>query len=550
MRIGFGILSSFMFSLAFSSSALSSPKSSRAGYEARPGEWVVKLHSSKGPGAFERIAERIARKMGLKTPVGFRRFMTSDEFATFVIGASTGKAAESLFRQDPEVAYAEPNYLFRALGKLERTPVDAIPDDAIPDDAQFSALWGMRNVGQTDAAGQAGQAGSDIHVTPIWAEGITGSRSIRVAVIDTGIDGNHPDLKANVDVASGYDFANHIAGGADDHNHGSHCAGTIGALANNGVGVAGVNWNVTLIPVKFLDAQGSGTLENAVQAIQYATRLKVNIMSNSWGGGPFTQSLYDAIDEARKQGILFVAAAGNDSNNNDSRATYPAGYALDNVLSVAATDNRDRLAGFSNYGARTVHVAAPGVKILSTLKGGGYGAMSGTSMATPHVAGMAALLLSSDPSLSYGQIKDLLIRSSDPVRALSRKVISRGRVNIYNAIHRIFPEVQGPDATQWKDVSLNLESVHPYENSKTVSFDIKVPGAKFIRVVFDQIDTESGYDFVEVKQSKGEVVDSISGNQKNYVSDYLEGDSGVVEIRADSSVNKWGFQVSKVQAIY
>ena len=375
----------------------------------------MRTKASKLDGAFERIAARLGRNLGQKQSVLIRKFVTSSEFATLIVRGQSLSHVKAALRQDPEVAYAEPNYIFHALGRM----------DPVPNDAQFGALWGMKNTGQADAAGQIGLAGSDIHVSPVWAEGITGSRSIKVAVIDTGIDGVHPDLQANVDVANGYDFVNQTSGGADDHNHGTHCAGTIGALANNGVGVAGVNWNVTLIPVKFLDSRGSGTLENAVQSIQYATRLKVDIMSNSWGGGPFTQALYDAIEDAKKQGILFVAAAGNDSNNNDSRATYPAGYEIDNVLSVAATDNRDRLAGFSNYGARTVHVAAPGVKILSTLKGGGYGAMSGTSMATPHVAGMAALILSANPSLGYAQLKDLIMRSSDPVRGLSRKVISK-----------------------------------------------------------------------------------------------------------------------------
>jgi hypothetical protein len=536
MRIGFTLFCYLIISVAFSSPALSAQRT----FKSRPGEWVVRIKSSKIEGAFERIADRLGRSLGNKQSVRVRKFITSAEFATMIIAGQDASRTRLALQRDPEVAYAEPNYLYHALGKM----------DSVPNDAQFNALWGMKNTGQADAAGQLGTEGSDIHVSPVWAEGITGSRSIKVAVIDTGIDGVHPDLKANVDVENGFDFVNQTAGGADDHNHGTHCAGTIGALANNGVGVAGVNWNVTLIPVKFLDSRGSGTLENAVQSIQYATKLKVNIMSNSWGGGPFTQALYDAIEDAKKQGILFVAAAGNDSNNNDSRATYPAGYELDNVLSVAATDNRDRLAGFSNHGARTVHVAAPGVKILSTLKGGGYGAMSGTSMATPHVAGIAALILSTDPSLGYSQLKDLIIRSSDPVRGLSRKVISKGRVNVYNAIHRIFPVSEGPDSSRWQDVSYPLESAHPYENGKIMSYEVKVPGAKFLRVVFDQIDTESGYDFVEVKQARGEVVESISGSQKAYTSDYTEGESAEVLIRADSSVNKWGFKVSKVQAIY
>lgn len=400
-------------------------------YDAVPGEYVLKIKSNALRGddrVFDRIASRASITMGVRAPVGFRRFLTSRDFATFVIpGVDRAEAIQQL-QNDPEVAYAEPNYIYRIVGARD-----------LPTDPQFSGLWGLNNVGQKDSAGQVGNAGSDIHVTPVWNEGVVGSRSIKVAVIDTGVDDTHPDLKVNVDAENGYNFVTGSPVGRDDHNHGTHCAGTIGAAANNGIGVVGVNWNVTIIPIKFLDAQGSGTLENAVQSIQYATRLKVHVMSNSWGGGGYTQSLFDAIDEARKAGIVFVAAAGNESNNNDSRATYPAGYQLDNVISVAAVDNQDKIANFSNYGARTVHVAAPGVKILSTLKGGKYGIMSGTSMATPHVSGIAALLLSANPSMSYAEIKDLLIRSSDPVKGLTKKVLARGRVNVYNALHRIFP---------------------------------------------------------------------------------------------------------------
>jgi len=536
MRIQVSFLGFLLGWFAFSSSALCGALS----YPARPGELVVKLSSERSTGAFDRILGRLNRQVASRRKISIRKSSTSTQFATFLMPPESVKEAMAQLKRDPEVAYAEPNYIYHVLGQL----------DAIPNDPQFGSLWGMKNSGQADAAGQVGHEGSDIHVTQLWSEGVVGSRSIRVAVIDTGVDDGHPDLKANVDAESGYNFVTHTPHGLDDHNHGTHCAGTIGALANNSTGVAGVNWNVSVIPIKFLDAQGSGTLENAVQAIQYATKLKVNIMSNSWGGGPYTQALYDAIEDARKQGILFVAAAGNDSNNNDERATYPATYALDNILSVAATDNQDRLAGFSNYGSKTVHVAAPGVKILSTLKGGAYGVMSGTSMATPHVAGIAALLLSTRPSMSYSDLKDLIMRSSDPVRSLSKKVISRGRVNVHNAAHGIFPVTQEPDESQWKDVPLSLESPHPYENGKVLHFPIKVLGAKYIRVVFDQVDTESGYDFIEVKQSHGEVVDSVSGSQKAYVSDYFEGEAGEVAFTADSSVNKWGFKVSKVQAIY
>ena len=411
-------------------------------YPSIPGEYVVKLKSEpnvKTLNTFEDIALQLQKKLGLKSPVRVRHFKTSEQFAVIVVKELN--SAKVLLESDSRVAYAEPNYLYHILES------NTLPTN----DEKLGQLWGMQNTGQTDAAGQIGKAGSDIHVVPVWSEGITGNKNVKVAIIDTGVDANHSDLKENVDSADGWDFVSNKPGGMDDHNHGTHCAGTIGALGNNGIGVAGVNWNVTIIPVKFLDSQGSGSLEAAVQAIQFATKAGVSIMSNSWGGGPFTQSLYDVIKEAGDKGILFVAAAGNDSNDNDTNPSYPASYQLPNVLSVAATDNRDQLATFSNYGRTKVHVAAPGVKILSTVRGNEYAVFSGTSMATPHVSGIAALMLSANPSYSYAQIKDVLINTSDKVRGLSKKVVARGRVNVYNAIHGIVPVDSTPAENLWQD---------------------------------------------------------------------------------------------------
>ena len=204
----------------------------------------------------------------------------------------------------------------------------------------------------------------------------------------------------------------------DDHCHGTHVAGTIGGVGNNGIGVAGVNWNVQLMAVKFLDAGGSGTLENAVLAMHYAIANDVPISNNSWGGGGFSQALYDAIAAAGAQGHLFVAAAGNTGVNDDFDPMYPAAYDLENIVSVAATDHNDALAAFSNYGATTVDLGAPGVDIYSTMPGGQYGYLSGTSMATPHVAGVAALVRGLHPTWGYQEIKDTLLSTVDPIAAL------------------------------------------------------------------------------------------------------------------------------------
>ena len=268
---------------------------------------------------------------------------------------------------------------------------------------------GLSNTGQV-VNGTTGTTGADIDTTLAWSV-TTGSRNFIVGVVDTGVDYNHPDLAANIwnnplqDLAgcpAGSHGFNAITGTCDpmdDHNHGSHTSGTIGAVGNNGTGVAGVNWATQIMGLKFLDASGSGSMANAVTVIDFAIQAKqagqnVRVLSNSWGGGGFTQSLLDIIVKAGQNDILFVAAAGNSTMNVDSYPFYPCDYAASNIICVAATDQNDGLASFSNYGATSVHLGAPGVNTLSTIRGGGYAYYNGTSMATPHVSGAAALILS------------------------------------------------------------------------------------------------------------------------------------------------------------
>ncbi len=391
--------------------------------EAVPGQVVLKLKPTKENDRLVEVVQDLAIALHAKSSIRVKRFQTNSHFATLKVLPDQTAEAIRLLGQDSRVEYAEANYIYHALEG----------SDQPPNDQWVQKLWAMQNSGQADESGQQGISGKDIHIVPVWNEGIHGSATVKVAVIDTGIDLHHPDLVQNL--IPGFNFYDPTADANDDHNHGSHCAGVIGAVGNNHIGIAGINWDVGLMPLKFLDENGSGSLDVAVQAIQYATQAHVKIMSNSWGGGAFSQALYDAIEEARQQGILFVAAAGNSSQDHDQAQSYPASFALDNVIAVAATNNRDELASFSDFGKTTVHLAAPGVNIFSTGKQGLYLNMSGTSMAAPHVSGIAALLWSVHPEYTYLQIKNTLIETSDPVRGLKQKVISGGRVNVFNAIH-------------------------------------------------------------------------------------------------------------------
>jgi len=295
----------------------------------------------------------------------------------------------------------------------------------------------------------------------------TGSNTIIVAVIDTGVDYTHPDLAANiwqntgeiagngidddrngfVDDRFGYDFANNDSNPIDDNGHGTHVAGIIGAVGNNRLGVVGVNWNVKIMSVKFMDANGSGYLSNAVRAVNYAVQMGAKVLNNSWGGGGFDAAMASAITNAQNRGVIFVAAAGNTATNNDVTPQYPANYANSNVVSVAATDSANNLATFSSYGRTTVDIAAPGVSILSTLNGNRYAYYSGTSMATPYVAGAMALVWSLNPNWTYSQVISNVLNNTTSLASLNGKVATGGLLNIGKAITAAAPVVTPPAPT-------------------------------------------------------------------------------------------------------
>ena len=247
-------------------------------------------------------------------------------------------------------------------------------------------------------------------------------------------DGLDNDGNGKADDLIGWDFANNDNDPFDDNNHGTHVAGTIGAVGNNGVGVAGVAWKAQIMPLKFLSAGGSGSTAAAVNAVNYSVGEGAGVSNNSWGGGGFSQTLYDAINAGRAAGQVFVAAAGNNGSNNDATANYPSNYNLPNVVAVAATDRRDALASFSNYGRATVDLAAPGVSILSTTPNNTYSVFSGTSMATPQVAGVFALVRNLYPAETGAQAIGRVLGAVDPIAAAANTTITGGRLNAARAV--------------------------------------------------------------------------------------------------------------------
>ncbi|MFO0415939.1 MAG: S8 family serine peptidase [Pseudomonadota bacterium] len=365
--------------------------------------------------------------------------------------------AIDLLQDHPAIAFVEPNYLLRTA--------------ATSNDPSYlnGSLWGVygNDVPVCGPTGTTNSFGSDAEEA--WQLGFTGSNQVFVGVIDEGLQPNHPDLAGNIwvnpydapdgidndgngyiDDTNGWDFYNRdntVFDALDGDTHGTHVAGTIGARGGDGLGIAGVSWNVTMISTKFLGPQG-GYTSDAIAAIDYLrdlkTRhgLKIIASNNSWGGGGYSSALHTAILRAAKQGILFVAAAGNSGLNNDTTANYPANYSTlqgtaieapatyEAVISVAAISSTGARASFSNYGATTVDIGAPGVGILSTVPNSSYASYSGTSMATPHVSGAVALYSAAFPTATAQQIRTAILGAAKPTTSLAGLTVTGGRLSL------------------------------------------------------------------------------------------------------------------------
>ncbi len=412
-------------------------------YDAVPGEFLIRFKDITRAKAF--LSNPANRALGeyrvLQTPVAPMALVR------FSNPADSARQLRAMTGID-HIQYIEPNYIYRVPAGMDQADARFNREPKQPNDDKFKELWGLYNTGD-----QGGLAGADVNALKAW-QVTTGRKEVLIAVIDTGIDYTHPDLAANmwknekeipgnakdddgngfVDDVYGYDFANHDADPMDDNRHGTHCAGTIGAVQNNKIGVAGVMGQVRLMPVKFLTAGGSGSLAAAVEAIGYATKMGAHVMSNSWGGGGYSAALFEAIKLAESRGQVFVAAAGNSRSDNDVNPTYPAGYQVSNVISVAAMERTGKPASFTCYGKKTVHVAAPGVNIVSTTPNNTYQSLSGTSMATPHVAGIVGLVLSKQGTRAAPTMRERLILTSKKHADLTNISVSQDFVDALAAV--------------------------------------------------------------------------------------------------------------------
>ena len=402
--------------------------------------------STPAGGFAEQYGAKIVQKFDIPENM-FKAFNGEMVLMKLPAGMSTAQAMVMMAKDD-RVEYAVQNDVIQLDTDMSGAALDSLTGK--PENLN-GQLWGINNEGQT-----GGKVDADVDAPEAWALQ-TGATQANggplIAVIDTGVNYNHEALKNNmwtnpgeipgngidddgngvIDDVHGFNAAAKTGDPLDDNDHGSHCAGSIAADGNNSKGLYGVSKNANIMGVKFLTASGGGTLASAIDSVLYATKMGARVTSNSWGGGGFNQALYDAF---KASPAMHIIAAGNESNNNDARPAYPATFDLPNVISVAATDHNDGLARFSNYGATTVDLGAPGVDILSATSGSAteYKSFSGTSMATPHVTGAANLLLTEFPEMSNDELKARLMNTGDSIESLQGKTVSGKRLNANNGL--------------------------------------------------------------------------------------------------------------------
>ncbi|MEA2498490.1 MAG: hypothetical protein QOH26_895 [Actinomycetota bacterium] len=436
-----------------------------------PGELVL----SFDPGTPASTPPQVFDELGV-TPI---RQLAS---GAFVVELAAGLASDDVIvraRAIDSIRYTEPNFIYRAA-------------DRLPNDPRMGSLWGLENAGQL-INGTTGTADADIDAAAAW-DFTTGSYNIKVAVVDSGVAYGHPDLAANiwsnpneagaaatdgidndgnglVDDFRGWDWVANDNNPQDENGHGTHVAGTIGARGNDATGVTGVNWQVSLMPLRVLDAQGSGSSADVADGMAYAVAKGAKVVNLSLGGPSLSTAIRDVITSSPQ--TLFVIAAGNAGTDNEVTAQYPCNLIASNVICVAASTQRDGLATFSNYGATSVDLAAPGVNILSTVPGadGSFGLAyyQGTSMATPQVAGAAALLWAAKESASVAEIKSALLGGAEARAAFTGKMVTGGRLNVMAALTRLTgATAPAPATTLPGAVSTTLPAASPSPSATTV----------------------------------------------------------------------------------
>lgn len=524
--------------------------------EAVPGEYVVLLKPQAQASSFMKSFEVESHEV---VGLSIRLIRVADE------SLMSFPSMMDQLKNLPEVELVEPNYIYHLEAGVQQTGSSEI----LPNDPDFKKSWGIQNNGQPDGWGHPGRVGVDVGVARAWTIQ-RGNQGLIVATIDSGINYQHPDMRNNIwtnlaeangragfdddnngfiDDIHGYDFVNSDGDPLDDHGHGTHVASIIGARGNNQFGMVGINWEVSLMPIKFASKEGKGTLELGIRAIQYATQMGAKIINNSWGGPGYSEILSRVVEEANKKNILFVAAAGNTGCDNDSEGPiYPASLKNENVISVAAFDQQGQLWNNSCYGATSVHFGAPGVEVWG-LWGNDYRLKSGSSMAAPHVSGVAALLWANEPSLTVKEVKDRLLRTAKPLGTLSEKTITGATVDAYYALTNQIAPPDNNDPKNWRNKqSLNVSSAHPYENDFRREWEFTFAGAREISLFFENFELERREDRIALFDRKGQQLYVLTGKTGKGWSPIVPGDYVKVVFTTSPYTSFYGFDLT--QAAY
>ena len=490
----------------------------------KAGEWILTIDT---PRNWARVANSLSGRAKLIRVLG-----KSGRYALF-----QGPNFSEMWGELPsDILSVQPNYAYSTFETL---------------DPEFSQSWAFKNLLAESA----------------W-EYSTGSKQVRVAILDSGIDKAHGDLQKNcfqnpleisengiddesnqwVDDGWGWNFIDHNNQPQDDNGHGSFCAGIIGADWENEQGSRGINRSVTLIPVKILDFLGQGSTASAIEGIEYAVSQRAHIINMSWGGNRFDPLLYQKIREASQKGVLFVAAAGNSSKDNDDlgNAIYPASFDLPGMISVAAYDQKGERALFSNHGKNTVHLGAPGVDIFG-IRLGGFTFKSGTSYAAPHVSGVAALLKAFSPHLDSLQLKERILKTVTPGHPYEKNYTQTGGVlNARNALLNTIP-VQPLHPVKWRKIPFLWSTPHPYAPDKFYQITVKEPGAGFIRIHFKNFEIEEDFEEVPLLDKNRKKIFSYKGKQESFSSAFAMGDEISLEFRSDYNRQFYGLDIDYIE---
>ncbi len=447
-----------------------------------------------------------------------------------------------------------------------------------PNDPFFEKQWHLENLGQADDKGQTGIAGCDSAMRQAWNLWQP-KKDIILAIVDSGLDLKHedidpailwvnpgesgPDADGNdkrsngidddgngfIDDVHGYNFVRKTGDIQDDQYHGTHCGAIIGATANNGVGVTGMNTGLKIMIVKIFGLGGTLYGEEVGRAVKYAVDNGARVLSNSYGTPSFTQAMQDAVRYTHEKGALFVCASGNSRKDldNPEEKDYPSCYGVPNQLVVGATDNRD-LSSFANYGSM-VEIAAPGQNIFSLMPKNVYRAFSGTSQACPQVAAAATMVWCQNPDWTWQQVKAALLNGADQVRGLGRYVKGGLRLNVANALqNKTGKRLPDYDFSKWQNEDRVIESLHPYYNGKEDRQAVKVPGATRFRLHFSRIEVNHNGDLLKICVPGSEMpVESINGVFGEGWSEVIEGDTAELLLISDQYVNGFGYRIDRIQ---